>query len=440
MGKGRVNLTDCQFVLETARADTNLLTNIMTNPSIPERIRSFNVNRDPVMLAGKYAAMRESPFRFFRATSHLFNDDIPDNSFIWKTPLTWNVGDLHIENFGSFKADNRVAYFDLNDFDECILAPNLADLARLSCSLFVATDLLKLNEAEVNHLVKTLLDAYAATIAKGYIRPLEQETATGIVRHFLRSVELRKRRVFLESRVVYRKHKARFRKNDLHVRKADKATKLIISHALGIWAETQPDPGFFTVLDVAHRIAGTGSLGVDRFMILVRGPGQPGKEYLLDFKKALPSTLQERLAINQPRWTNDAERIVEVQKRIQAASPALLHPVVLPDGGSYVLRELQPMEDKMSLQTLVGNMKKLADVVATMGQLCGWGHLRSGGRQGSAIADELIAFGLAYNTWRQPLADYARQYGRQVKTDYTAYCQAYDEGYFRSQSVQESVS
>ena len=385
----------------------------------------------------KYAAMRESPFRFFRGTSHLFNQDIPVDSFLWNAPLTWNVGDLHLENFGSFKADNRVTYFDLNDFDECILAPSLTDLARLTCSLFVAADDLKLTDAELNHLAKTLIDAYALTLAHGYVRQLEQDTATGIIRHLLRSVECRKRHLFLESRVTYKKRSTQFRKRILSAPKIDLATKIQIRSAVNSWAESQPDPRFFSVLDVAHRVAGTGSLGIERFMILVRGPGRPGKEYLLDLKKARPSTLQARLVAQQPFWFSDAERIVNVQKRIQAASPALLHPLVMPDGTSYVLRELQPSEDKITLTELVGNVKKLENLVGNMGRLCAWGHLRSGGRQGSAIADELIAFGLEYGTWRDPLIEYARHYARQVRMDYRAYCIAYDDDYFTVKQISE---
>ncbi|GAB3770342.1 DUF2252 domain-containing protein [Spirosoma horti] len=378
----------------------------------------------------KYAAMRKDPFRFFRGTSHLFNHDIPADSFLWNAPNTWNVGDLHIENFGSFKADNRVTYFDLNDFDECILAPNLTDLARLICSLFVAADDLKLSNSELNHLARTLTDAYAVTLSRGYVRQLEQDTATGIIRDLLRSVECRKRHMFLENRVAYKKRSTQFRKRILPTPKIDQATKIHISNTINGWAESQPDPRFFSVLDVARRVAGTGSLGIERFMILVRGLGRPGKEYLLDLKKARPSTLQAHLAAQQPFWFSEAERIVEIQKRVQGASPALLHPLMMPDGTSYVLRELQPSEDKIILTELIGKVKKLENLVGSLGRLCAWGHLRSSGRQGSAIADELIAFGLDYNTWRDQLIEYARQYARQVKTDYAAYCSAYDDGYF----------
>lgn len=405
----------------------------MVANSVPLRIRSFNADRNPVLINRKYAAMRESSFRFFRGTSHLFNQDIPADSFLWNAPLTWNVGDLHIENFGSFKADNRVTYFDLNDFDECILAPNLTDLARLTCSLFVAADELKLTDTDVNHLATTFTDVYALTLARGYVRQLEQDTATGIIRHLLRSVDCRKRRLFLESRISYKKRKAQFRKRLLLAPKIDQATKTRITNAIDEWAISQSDPRFFSVLDVAHRVAGTGSLGIERFMILVRGDGRPGKEYLLDLKKAGPSTLQDRLAKHQPFWLNDAERITDVQKRVQAASPALLQPLVMPDGTSYVLRELQPSEDKITLAELSGKVKKLENLVHNMARLCAWGHLRSGGRQGSAIADDLIAFGIDYSTWRDQLIDYARQYARQVKTDYATYCIAYDADYFKGE-------
>lgn len=404
----------------------------MSRLSVPDRIRSYNADRNPRFVAYKYAAMRESAFRFFRGTSHLFNNDIPADSFIWQAPLTWNVGDLHIENFGSFKANNRVAYFDLNDFDESILAPNLADLARLTCSLFVSVSALQLNDAEVMQLVKTLIDTYASTLGKGYIRSLEQETATGIVGRFLRTVECRKRRAFLKSRLHYKKHTVRFRRRSARISPADSETRQRIETAVRVWAQTQPDPAFFEVLDMAHRLAGTGSLGIDRYILLVRGYGKRGKEYLLDLKQAVPSSLQSQLCDAQPTWTSEAQRIVEVQKRIQAASPALLHPLTLPGGTSYVLRELQPVDDRIALNDLIGKPRKLLSVIATMGQLCGWGHLRASGRQGSAIADELIDFGQNHTRWQQPLIDYAHAYAQQVKADYEAYCDAYDQGFFHA--------
>ena len=55
---------------------------------------------------------------------------------------------MHLENFGSFKGDNRLAYFDLNDFDEGILAPASWDIARMLTSLRVAAPTLGLQPSE----------------------------------------------------------------------------------------------------------------------------------------------------------------------------------------------------------------------------------------------------------------------------------------------------
>ncbi len=90
--------------------------------SVAARILRFNEGRDPERLDMKYEAMRQSPFAFFRGTCHLFWEDWPRDSPLNSAPVTWECGDLHFENFGTYKGDNRLVYFDINDFDEAVLA------------------------------------------------------------------------------------------------------------------------------------------------------------------------------------------------------------------------------------------------------------------------------------------------------------------------------
>ena len=45
---------------------------------------------------------------------------------------------------------------------------------------------------------------------------------------------------------------------------------------------------FYRVLDVARRVAGCGSLGLARWIVLVEGKGSPRGNYLLDLKEARP--------------------------------------------------------------------------------------------------------------------------------------------------------
>jgi len=63
-----------------------------------------------------------------------------------------------------------------------------------------------------------------------------------------------------------------------------------------------------------------------------------------------------------------------------------------------------------------------------MGRILASAQLRSGGRDGSAIADELIAFG--QGAWRTALLGAARACAGQVEKDWAAYCTAYDDGAF----------
>ena len=54
------------------------------------------------------------------------------------------------------------------------------------------------------------------------------------------------------------------------------------------FANSQANPGFFKVHDVARRIAGNGSLGLDRFIVL------------LDLKASQHSSLAPHLQVKQP--------------------------------------------------------------------------------------------------------------------------------------------
>jgi uncharacterized protein (DUF2252 family) len=387
---------------------------------VVERIHSFNQGRVQERLQLKYQRMAASSFAFFRGTCHLFYEDWPAGSPLNSSPPVWICGDLHLENFGSYKGDNRLAYFDINDFDEATLAPCTWDLARFLTSIFVAARTLKLSESEALALGFCCLTAYSTALSQGRARMLEGETAEGMVKDLLESLKQRKRQEFLDKRT----HKTGGRRRLIidGKRTAVIATeeRSKIESFVKTWAPQQSEPEFFELLDVAHRIAGTGSLGVDRYVLLVEGKGSPDHNYLLDLKEARTSSLRPYLAISQPHWTTEAERIVAIQQRIQGTSPALLFPVVI-GKTPYVLRELQPSEDRVDLDNWQGKLRRLETVIQTMAEVVAWSQLRSTGRQGSAIADDLIGFAGAPE-WQDGLLRYAKLYADQVETDYKEFC------------------
>lgn len=397
-------------------------------PDVIRRLQEYNAGRDPERVQMKYRNMRGSPFVFLRGTCHLFYERLPLDGLSASAPLSWICGDLHLENFGSFEADNGLAYFDISDFDEAVLAPASWDLARFLTSVLVAADSLSVSAAEAKALCNSFVDAYAAALALGKSRWVERETAQGLVRQLLDDLRQRQRAQFLDARTERKGKKRVLCVDGKKALPASDKQRVMVTDFMKEFADAQADPDFYKVLDVARRIAGTGSLGLDRYVILVRGKGSPDGNYLLDLRQALPSSLAPHLKAPQPKWKTQAHRIVELQQRMQVVSMAFLHPVKV-GKSSYVLRGLQPSEDKVTLDRARHSMNELQEVMRVMGNLVAWAHLRSAGREGSAIVDELIDFA-QQKRWKKTLLSAARDCAVQVRTDWQTYSAAYDDGAF----------
>lgn len=390
-------------------------------------IRDYNTGRDPERLVLKYRNLRSNPFVFLRGTCHLFYDRLPNERLLRQAPAAWVCGDLHLENFGSYKGDNRLVYFDLNDYDEAALAPCTWDLVRLLASVLVAADSLKVSRSDAQALCQACIAGYAGALGQGKARWIERDTADGLVRDLLDSLRNRPRAAFLDSRSELKGRKRVLRTDGRKALPVSAKQRQKVVDFMAGFAKTQPDPAFYKVLDVARRVAGTGSLGVDRYAILVAGKGSPDGNYILDLKQALSSSLAPHLAIKQPRWKNEAERVVAVQRRMQAVSMAFLQPVVM-GKKAYILRGLQPSEDRVALDGGSGRkLRRLAAVLRTMGELAAWDQLRSSGRDGSANADALIDFGQDPR-WHPTLLALAEHCADQVRQDWQTYAAAYDAG------------
>ncbi len=90
-------------------------------------------------VALKHQHMAESPFAFFRATFyrwlqqwHKHCDDIAS------APKVLAVGDLHIENFGTWRDEEGRLIWGVNDLDEAWPGPYTLDLVRLTTSAYLA--------------------------------------------------------------------------------------------------------------------------------------------------------------------------------------------------------------------------------------------------------------------------------------------------------------
>ena len=383
----------------------------------------FNRERDPERLALKYKGMQVDALAFYRGTCHLFWDDWPSSSPLDKVPPAWTCGDLHIENFGTYRGDNRLEYFDIADFDEALLAPCTWDLARLATSVLIAARVIGLDAGEGKNLCKTLLDAYAIGLEGGKARWIDPRIASGLVGTLLQSLAHRTRPAFLRKRAETHKGKERLRIDGKRTLAIDAPLRERVQRALREFAKEQPQPKFFDVLDIARRIAGTGSLGLERYTVLVAGRGKPGGRFLLDLKVASPSAAAARARLEQPRWKSDAQRVIAVQRRMQAVSPALLHDLSM-GSRSCILRELMPSQDKIDLEAWAKGRVSLEPLARDLGSLLAWAQLRSGGRDGSATIDAMIDFAKD-GRWRKPVLEFAHGYEDVAWRDWKRFRKAY---------------
>lgn len=165
------------------------------------------------------------------------------------------------------------------------------------------------------------------------------------------------------------------------------------------------------VEDVARRVAGVGSLGLERYVVLAHEAGDPSARRLIDIKRAAPSAWVAMHRHGQPHWNSDAQRVTTTQQIMQAASPALLSCVALDKRDSFLVKSLQPTSDRVDLAHC-RDKPALLMVLTTMARAAAWAHLRGCGHQAADRIEALQDFA-AGGRWQSKALRLAR-HGRDV--------------------------
>jgi uncharacterized protein (DUF2252 family) len=193
-------------------------------------------------LRAKHRKMRESPFAFLRATYWRWAETVLDVCPELRTaPRVLAVGDLHLENFGTWRDVEGRLVWGVNDFDEAAEMPFALDLVRLATSTLLA-----------HGKQGASADTISRAILRGYRRGLQDPSATVLDRKYrwlrkLLVATAERRRDFWKKIEVEKPPQAPPR-----YRKALQAC--------------MPAPGL--VLSTGRRTAGAGSLGRPRWIAL----------------------------------------------------------------------------------------------------------------------------------------------------------------------------
>ncbi len=211
--------------------------------------------RTPVIepaLVFKHQQMSADVFSFMRATFYrwveLLDETCPD---LAKAPDVLAVGDLHVENFGTWRDQEGRLVWGINDFDEAFPLAYTNDLVRLAVSAHLAIS--------SDHLAIRPADACKA-ILEGYSSGLKAVGSPFV---------LAERHEWLRSTVMSElRDPARFweKLNALTTIKSGVPTK-----AKKLLAAALPEKDL--KYSVAGRMAGLGSLGRQRFVAIAEWHG-----------------------------------------------------------------------------------------------------------------------------------------------------------------------
>jgi hypothetical protein len=199
-------------------------------------------------LAIKHEQMRTAVFPFLRATYYRWAQ-------IWEevcgeaavAPKVLAVGDLHVENFGTWRDIEGRLIWGINDFDETWNLPYTNDLIRLATSALLA-------KMECDE--KLGMEA----IRKGYLEALE----TGG-----RPIALAEHHRVLRQMATARLHEPEAFWEKLHA--LPEVAEEPPAGALNAIARHMPETGLHW--HVAHRVAGLGSLGRERYVAVAEWRG-----------------------------------------------------------------------------------------------------------------------------------------------------------------------
>ncbi len=131
---------------------------------------SWLAERIPLIRADleqKYKSMAEAPFPFLRATfyrwAQIWPQVSPESA---RAPVALAVGDLHVENFGTWRDIEGRLIWGVNDFDEACRLPYTCDLVRLATSahLAIAAEHLSTDPQEAS---AAILDGYRDGLSDG---------------------------------------------------------------------------------------------------------------------------------------------------------------------------------------------------------------------------------------------------------------------------------
>jgi uncharacterized protein (DUF2252 family) len=380
--------------------------------------------------------MTESPFAFFRGAAAVMAADLSS------TPVTGIAvhacGDAHLLNFGLFASPERTLLFDVNDFDETLLAPWEWDVKRLAASATVAAQQNGFEEAATAEITRAGVRAYREWMANFagmtaldvFYVLVEAEEALSLSKTAGSRArkQLDKVKTNTSARVI---SKLTVTSTDGVPRIIDQPPILVHSQELEseemirsffetyrktVRSDVQLLLQGFRLVDVARKVVGVGSVGTRCYIALLLDRNDA--PLFLQIKEAERSVLE-------PYWKRtkvkrQGQRVVEGQQIMQAASDVFLGWARDAQGRDFYVRQFKDMKGSVDVSVL--NPAALREYLELCGRSLARAHAQSGAAQEIA---EYLGTGEQFD---EAVTGFARTYADQNRIDHRALVDAVEAG------------
>jgi uncharacterized protein (DUF2252 family) len=339
-------------------------------------------------------------------------------------------GDAHLGNFGFYASPEGELVIDLNDFDEAHPGGWEWDLRRLVASIVVAGRENGASEEECQESVLGCVAAYREEVRFLAEQPLllrsynrldvgrlhETATEKSLREEIERSAKRARtrtsdralprftaehegtRRIIEEPPVITR----------VPEQDADAIAEGLDAYLLTLAPHWRRVLGGYTLVDVAHKVVGVGSVGLRAYVALLEG-SSPEDVVFLQLKQARRSVLAPYVHGESAWHAHQGQRVVEYQQALQTVSDPLLGWTTVGDHQYYV-RQFRNMKGSIALDAI--DPAALTDYAGIVGHLLAKGHARTSG------ASMIAGYAGGSDKLDQALARFARAYADQTEADH----------------------
>ncbi|MGW9210908.1 DUF2252 domain-containing protein [Embleya sp. NPDC055664] len=421
-------------------------------PDPIDLIERQSASRVPELVPIRYGRMAESPFRFYRGAAAIMASDLAGTpSSGLRVQL---CGDAHMLNFRLLASPERLLLFDLNDFDETLPGPWEWDVKRLAASLVIAGRENGYTDAERADVVRGTVRSYreamrrfagmrnldvwyakadadrVRALASGRLhkrgwRQLSKAMSKARGRDSLQAFAKLTRMVDGEPRIISSPPLvtpiAELLPDDERAALAGRIGDLIDRYRHTLRSELRHLLGQYTVVDMARKVVGVGSVGTRCWIVLLLGRDLDDP-LILQAKEADESVLAAH--VGPAETATQGERVVAGQRLMQAAGDMLLgwERVDGIDGRQrdFYVRQLRDWKGIAEPSLMVPRGMR------AFGELCGATLARAHARSGDRIA--IAAYLGGGDTFDRAVTTFAETYADRNERDHAALLAAVKSG------------